>query len=83
MASLHDLLTFTEVLSYVFYYGYCGSGAAFDSFKKGFDRTVSRGPDDSRIIDTGKGLLGFHRKHKSASVSFICMMYSVPTVAFL
>ena len=33
----------------------------FDSFKKGFDRTVSRGPDDSRIIDTGKGLLGFHR----------------------
>ena len=39
--------------------GYCGSGATFDSFKKGFDRTVSRGPDDSRIIDTGKGLLGF------------------------
>ena len=41
--------------------GYCGSGATFDSFKKGCDRTVSRGPDDSRIIDTGKGLLGFHR----------------------
>ena len=41
--------------------GYCGSGAAFDDFKKGFDRTVSRGPDDSRVIDTGKGLLGFHR----------------------
>ena len=41
--------------------GYCDSGAAFDDFKKGFDRTVSRGPDDSRIIDTGKGLLGFHR----------------------
>lgn len=41
--------------------GYCGSGATFDDFKKGFDRTVSRGPDDSRIIDTGKGLLGFHR----------------------
>ena len=41
--------------------GYCGSGATVDSFKKGFDRTVSRGPDDSRIIDTGKGLLGFHR----------------------
>ena len=33
--------------------GYCGSGAAFDAFKKGFDRTLSRGPDDSRIIDTG------------------------------
>ena len=41
--------------------GYCGSGATFDDFKRGFDRTVSRGPDDSRIIDTGKGLLGFHR----------------------
>ncbi len=41
--------------------GYCSSGAAFDLFKKGFDKTVSRGPDDSRIIDTGKGLLGFHR----------------------
>lgn len=41
--------------------GYCGSDATFDDFKNGFDRTVSRGPDDSRIIDTGKGLLGFHR----------------------
>ena len=41
--------------------GYCGSGAALEDFKKGFDRTVSRGPDDSRIIDTGRGLLGFHR----------------------
>ena len=40
---------------------YCGSSAAFDEFKKGFDRTISRGPDDSKIIDTGKGLLGFHR----------------------
>lgn len=41
--------------------GYCGSGAAFDVFKKGFEKTISRGPDDSRIVDTGKGLLGFHR----------------------
>ena len=41
--------------------GYCSDGAAFELFKKGFDKTVSRGPDDSRIIDTGKGLLGFHR----------------------
>ena len=41
--------------------GYCGAGADFDKFREGFDRTVSRGPDDSRIIDTGKGLLGFHR----------------------
>ena len=41
--------------------GYCSAGAAFELFKKGFDKTVSRGPDDSKIIDTGKGLLGFHR----------------------
>ena len=41
--------------------GYCSTGAAFELFKKGFDKTVSRGPDDSKIIDTGKGLLGFHR----------------------
>ena len=41
--------------------GYCGSDVTLDDFKKGFERTVSRGPDDSRIIDTGKGLLGFHR----------------------
>lgn len=40
--------------------GYCGS-AALEKFKRGFERTKSRGPDDSRIIDTGKGLLGFHR----------------------
>ena len=41
--------------------GYCGSGAAFEGFKEGFGRTISRGPDDSRIINTGKGLLGFQR----------------------
>ncbi|MCH5272369.1 MAG: asparagine synthase B [Lachnospiraceae bacterium] len=40
---------------------YCGSSAASDAFQKGFERTVSRGPDDSRIVDTGNGLLGFHR----------------------
>ena len=41
--------------------GYCGETAAFDLFKKGFDQTKSRGPDDSRIIDTGKGIMAFHR----------------------
>ncbi len=41
--------------------GYCTSGAALDLFKKGFDETISRGPDMTRIISTGKGLLGFHR----------------------
>ena len=41
--------------------GYCSSDADSEVFKKGFVRTKSRGPDDSRIIDTGKGILGFHR----------------------
>ena len=41
--------------------GYCSPEADLKIFKKGFDRTKSRGPDNSRIVDTGKGLLGFHR----------------------
>ena len=41
--------------------GYCGLGVDPDAFISGFEKTVSRGPDDSRIVDTGKGLLGFHR----------------------
>ncbi len=41
--------------------GYCGSEADLEAFEEGFRRTVSRGPDDSRIVDTGNGLLGFHR----------------------
>ena len=41
--------------------GYCNKGADIALFEKGFSRTTSRGPDESRIIDTGKGLLGFHR----------------------
>ena len=32
-----------------------------DKFMEGFQRTISRGPDDSRVVDTGNGLLGFHR----------------------
>ena len=40
---------------------YCGTSYDLQTFKKGFERTISRGPDDSRIVDTGRGLLGFHR----------------------
>ena len=40
---------------------WCSSKAAADEFKKGFDKTISRGPDDTKIIDTGKGIVGFHR----------------------
>ena len=40
---------------------YCSEKADLQKFEAGFGRTVSRGPDDSRIIDTGKGFMGFHR----------------------
>ena len=45
----------------MFNYGLLYSRCDYDLFKEGFDRTISRGPDDSRITDTGFGLLGFHR----------------------
>lgn len=41
--------------------GYCGKGADLCTFKNGFQRTISRGPDDSKIVDTSQGFLGFHR----------------------
>ena len=41
--------------------GWCGESADTKLFEKGFGRTLSRGPDDSLIVDTGKGILGFHR----------------------
>ncbi len=41
--------------------GYCGIVPDKESFDSCFARTKSRGPDDTRIVDTGNGLLGFHR----------------------
>lgn len=41
--------------------GYCGKCEDPEAFKKGFDATVSRGPDMDRITDTGNGILAFHR----------------------
>ncbi len=32
-----------------------------EDFKKGFDATISRGPDQSRIVFPGEGIMGFHR----------------------
>lgn len=40
---------------------YCRKDAPRDKFDEGFSRTTSRGPDDSRVEDTGAGLMGFHR----------------------
>ena len=39
----------------------CGYPADWDVFLEGFQQTLSRGPDESRIIDTGSGLMAFHR----------------------
>ncbi|MBO5184115.1 MAG: asparagine synthase B [Clostridia bacterium] len=41
--------------------GYCGEKLPLEEFEKGFEKTKSRGPDMSRVINTGKGFLGFHR----------------------
>ncbi len=41
--------------------GYCGAGISDKIFNECFSRTISRGPDMSRVIDTGRGRLGFHR----------------------
>ena len=40
--------------------GYIGK-ISKENFKKGFDETISRGPDMSKIIDIDGGYLGFHR----------------------
>ena len=41
--------------------GYIGSRLTDDEFKLGFERTVSRGPDMSKVVKLNSGLLGFHR----------------------
>ena len=41
--------------------GYCSSSAVLSSFMEGFQKTISRGPDDTKVVDTGNGILGFHR----------------------
>ena len=41
--------------------GYCSATVSLETFARGFDKTVSRGPDASRILAVPDGLLGFHR----------------------
>ncbi|MDD4688770.1 MAG: asparagine synthase B [Eubacteriales bacterium] len=41
--------------------GYLGTDISEKEFKEGFDKTISRGPDMSRIQKLGEGFLGFHR----------------------
>ncbi|MDE5911970.1 MAG: asparagine synthetase B, partial [Clostridia bacterium] len=41
--------------------GYDGKDIAVEEFKKALDATISRGPDDTRIVETKSSILGFHR----------------------
>ncbi len=41
--------------------GYCGKIDSMKKVTKGLESTVSRGPDDCRIMDLGSGVLGFQR----------------------
>lgn len=41
--------------------GYCGKSGGMDKVTEGLKATVSRGPDDQRIIDIKEGVLGFQR----------------------
>ena len=40
---------------------YCKKDADMQKFLEGFKETVSRGPDDSRVIELPDGIMGFHR----------------------
>ncbi len=41
--------------------GYCGKSGGMEYITNGLEATVSRGPDDCRIIDLRDGVLGFQR----------------------
>ena len=40
---------------------YCGAAGGMEKVTRGLEATISRGPDDCRIIDIGGGVLGFQR----------------------
>ncbi|MEE5993409.1 MAG: asparagine synthase B [Oscillospiraceae bacterium] len=41
--------------------GWCSKDADRSLFEQGFQETISRGPDCSRIVENPDGILGFHR----------------------
>ena len=40
---------------------YLRGGLSQEVFREGFDKTISRGPDQSRIVELPDGTMGFHR----------------------
>lgn len=41
--------------------GFSSKSAPIETVRQQFAKTISRGPDMSRIVDTGSGYLCFHR----------------------
>ena len=41
--------------------GYLGTSISAQALRTGFDKTISRGPDDTRMLHIGAATLGFHR----------------------
>ena len=41
--------------------GYLGTSISAQDLRAGFDKTISRGPDDTRMLHIGAATLGFHR----------------------
>ncbi|MDE6614803.1 MAG: asparagine synthase B, partial [Clostridia bacterium] len=41
--------------------GYDGKDVSLEEFEKAFEQTISRGPDDTRIVPLQSAILGFHR----------------------
>ncbi len=40
---------------------WCSDAADMEKFMEGFDRTVSRGPDHTKVMTNPNGIMGFHR----------------------
>ena len=51
--------------------GFCGSCTDITMFTKGLMQAAPFGPADSRIVDLGCGLLGYHRR-AAATASCCC-----------
>ena len=41
--------------------GFCSENGSFEEIREALSATASRGPDDSRLVSTGNGYLGFNR----------------------
>ena len=41
--------------------GLCSKSVSYEKIRECFDRTLSRGPDMSRVVETESGFLCFHR----------------------